>query len=308
MNEIKRQRPLISIIIPTYKNRGGLYRSIQSALNQTYTNIEVIVVDDNSPESEERSATENIMEEFLGNPKVIYLKHEENKNGAAARNTGIKVARGQYIAFLDDDDEWLPSKLDLQEEFMHHNKQYDCVYCLAYINNREEYTKCYEGNATMPMLMNRTKMFTPCLVFQAASLKAIGGFDESFRRHQDYELLTKFFSHDFQIGCLRERLVVIHSLGGNVPSMTDFIGLKKKFLETFSPLINELESRFPGARNKIVASNFAVVFDSAIASHNLRIAFNVLISYMGKSPISFFSQLLFINVSRFYRKFGKTVI
>ena len=80
---------LISVVIPTYKNRGGLVSSIESVLNQTYTNFEVIVVDDNSPTSMERGTTEQIMQQFVNNPKVVYIKHEKNKNGAAARNTGI---------------------------------------------------------------------------------------------------------------------------------------------------------------------------------------------------------------------------
>ena len=91
----------VSIIIPTYKNRGGLTTSVDSAIRQTYQNIEVIIVDDNPPDSEERHFTEQIMEGYLADPRVRYIKHAENKNGAAARNTGINSSTGEYIAFLD---------------------------------------------------------------------------------------------------------------------------------------------------------------------------------------------------------------
>jgi len=101
---------MVSVIIPTYNNRGGLREAVISALKQDYDNIEVIVVDDNAPESEGRQRTEMAMEKFRDNLKVVYLQHSENRNGAAARNTGIKAARGEYIAMLDDDDRFLPTK------------------------------------------------------------------------------------------------------------------------------------------------------------------------------------------------------
>ena len=92
---------LVSVIITTYHNEKLLPRAIECLLNQTYPNIEIIVVDDNPPESDARIQTACIMENY---PQVIYLKHSRNLNGAAARNTGISVAKGKYIAFLDNDD------------------------------------------------------------------------------------------------------------------------------------------------------------------------------------------------------------
>ena len=83
--------PLVSIVIPTYSRPLYLKRCIESVLNQTYSNIEIFVVDDNNPDTEFRRDTEKIMSEYLNHKNVTYLQHECNKNGSAARNTGWKM-------------------------------------------------------------------------------------------------------------------------------------------------------------------------------------------------------------------------
>ena len=220
----------VSIIIPTYKNRGGLTTSVDSAIRQTYQNIEVIIVDDNPPDSEERHFTEQIMEGYLADPRVRYIKHAENKNGAAARNTGINSSTGEYIAFLDDDDEFLESKIERQVEYLKTHSRYSAVYCLSYVNGKKEIIHPYEGDASIPLLMCRTKMFTPSLMFRREALLSIRGFDENFSRHQDYELLLKFFANGYKIGCLQEYLTIVHSLGGNKPDARKSLDIKKKNL------------------------------------------------------------------------------
>ncbi len=100
--------PTVSVIIPTYNRAHLIGRAIQSVLNQTYQDFEIIVVDDGSTDN-----TEEVMKRF-NDERIKYIKHEQNKGEAAARNTGIKIARGEYIAFQDSDDEWLPEKLEKQ--------------------------------------------------------------------------------------------------------------------------------------------------------------------------------------------------
>jgi len=98
----------ISVIIPTYNRANLIGKSIQSVLNQTYQDFEIIVVDDSSTDS-----TEDVIKN-LDDLRIIYIRHKENKGPSAARNTGIKVANGEYIAFQDSDDEWFPEKLEKQ--------------------------------------------------------------------------------------------------------------------------------------------------------------------------------------------------
>ena len=102
------QHPLVSVVIPTYNRGETLLRAIDSVLKQTYQNFEIIVVDDCSQENIAQLIRD------LNDNRLIFQRHSNNRGGSAARNTGIEKARGEYIAFLDSDDVWLPQKLELQ--------------------------------------------------------------------------------------------------------------------------------------------------------------------------------------------------
>ena len=95
----------VSAIIPTYNRANIVIRAIQSVLNQTYQNFELLVIDDGSQDNTEEIVT------GIHDNRIKYIRHEKNKGVAAARNTGIEAAKGEFIAFLDSDDEWLPNKL-----------------------------------------------------------------------------------------------------------------------------------------------------------------------------------------------------
>lgn len=100
--------PLVSVIIPTFNRAHHLPRSIRSALAQTYPNVEVIIVNDASTDD-----TAAVLATFT-DPRLRCLQHSTNQGAPAARNTGIGAARGEYVAFLDSDDEWVPEKLTIQ--------------------------------------------------------------------------------------------------------------------------------------------------------------------------------------------------
>ncbi len=106
-------QPLVSVIIPTYKRSRRLAGAIESALNQTHGAIEVIVVDDNGQDNPWAKKNEDLVKGY-GRSNLIFIQHPVNQGASAARNTGITAARGEYIAFLDDDDRWLPDKIEKQ--------------------------------------------------------------------------------------------------------------------------------------------------------------------------------------------------
>jgi glycosyltransferase involved in cell wall biosynthesis len=108
LNNIHKNRPLVSIIIPTYNRNNILERAVKSVIGQTFQDFEILIIDDASTESPEK-----IVDSF-NDDRINYICHKFNKGGSAARNTGIRASKGNYIAFLDSDDEWLPEKLECQ--------------------------------------------------------------------------------------------------------------------------------------------------------------------------------------------------
>ena len=94
----------VSVILPTHARPRRLETAIESILNQTYKNIEVIVIDDNDPSSPARQETKALMEKYLKDERVIYILNARSLGGGPARNEGIKKATGYYITFLDDDE------------------------------------------------------------------------------------------------------------------------------------------------------------------------------------------------------------
>ena len=98
-------KPLVSVVIPTYGGAEFLKRCVDSVLSQTYPNIEIIVVDDNGLDTPNQLLTAKVMAEYNNNASVKYVCHKVNINGSAARNTGFKNSKGEYIALLDDNRE-----------------------------------------------------------------------------------------------------------------------------------------------------------------------------------------------------------
>ncbi len=115
MKEAKLNKPLISIITPSYNSAKFIGDAIQSVLNQTYTNWEMVIVDDCS-----KDETVEIIQQYK-DERIRLIQLQENSGPAIARNTAIEAAQGRYIAFLDSDDQWLPEKLEKQLRFMQDN-------------------------------------------------------------------------------------------------------------------------------------------------------------------------------------------
>ena len=111
---------LVTAVITTHKRTPELVeRALKSILAQTYENIEVFVIDDSPEEYELRSAVKNMIESYA-EKNVTYIAHDKCMGACAARNTGLEAAKGEFIGFLDDDDEWLPTKLEKQKVLIYH--------------------------------------------------------------------------------------------------------------------------------------------------------------------------------------------
>ena len=120
-------KPLVSVIIPTYKRADMVVRAVESVLNQTYKNVEVIVVNDNKPEYAEYNTTDQRLQRELNDKRLRIIHTTGGTGGGAARNYAVSEAKGEYLAFLDDDDEFEPDKIETQLRFMLDNNL-DCSY------------------------------------------------------------------------------------------------------------------------------------------------------------------------------------
>ena len=122
---------LVSVVIPTYKRSEMLQRAIESVLGQTYENIECIVVNDNNPGDDFSQILYGTIDKFKDDKRFHFLEQKIHKNGAAARNVGIRYAHGEYIAFLDDDDFWDIEKIEEQVAVLNNlPSDYGAVSCL----------------------------------------------------------------------------------------------------------------------------------------------------------------------------------
>ena len=191
----------VSIIIPTYKRAEDIRKAVNSALTQSLKEIEVIVVDDNSPNTEDRLKTREIIHDMqMDDERLIYIEHPENMNGSAARNTGIKAAKGEFVAFLDDDDEYLPDKMLIQYNQMKKlPDEYGGVMSDCYISRAGKIVKKLavekKENALVETLACTYVTGSGSNLFIRRSvIDDVGGFDERLLRHQDYDFLVRLFS------------------------------------------------------------------------------------------------------------------
>ncbi|RZS98260.1 glycosyltransferase family 2 protein [Cecembia calidifontis] len=187
------KQALVSVIIPTFQRSEFLARAIDSVLNQTYKQIEIIVVDDNDGENEFRKLTKELIVNSYGNKGIVYVKHEWNKGLPSARNTGINAAKGEYIAFLDDDDEWLPEKIEKQLSlFLQLPEEFGVISCGWNLidshrnHSKKEFPKV-KGEVQKVLALN---YFSPpsMVMVKRKYLERVNGFDEHFFWREDIEL------------------------------------------------------------------------------------------------------------------------
>ncbi|MDE5628520.1 MAG: glycosyltransferase family 2 protein [Muribaculaceae bacterium] len=282
----------ISVIIPTYKNRGALARAIKSVLSQTFSDVEIIVVDDNGAGSPAQIATAEIIEEFSDDKRVKYIIHQENRNGAAARNTGIFASSAEFIAFLDDDDWFYPEKCELQRNFLLSHPEYEAVYCQGFRKGLLISSDIPAGSLSREILMGKSYMFTPSLMFRRNALLKIGGFDENFKRHQDYELLLRYFANGGLIAPVLKPLFEIGvNDGENIISGKRYEELKNYFLSKFDKAIKSIELSEPGFAKKCYAFHYGSVFMSYLKNKDITDALRILVNYVPLSPKMFFTPL-----------------
>ena len=182
---------LISVILPTHNRANLLTQAIDSVLNQSYLNLELIVIDDASTDN-----TSNLVKSY-SDKRIRYIKHNENKHASASRNTGIRNAKGKYIAFLDDDDSWLPHKLEKQVSLLNScPESTGLIYCwMDYINKNNEITATIKptlkGYIFKDVLDKQRIGGCPTLLIRKSVISQCGLFDESLFRGNDGDFIRR---------------------------------------------------------------------------------------------------------------------
>lgn len=238
--------PRVSVIMPVFGRTDFLCQSLDSVFQQTFSDFELILVDDNEPDSDFRKKTTELVNQqrSLGR-EIIYIQHDSNRNGAAARNTGLKKALGQYISFLDSDDIYLPTRLEAAVAAMDGaGPAIGGVYTgVEFRRGGEPYDAfgdAQPGNFLIETLACRFKLGTGSNLFIRKSVAdELGGFDESFWRHQDYEFMVRFFCK-YDLAAISSILVVKNNENFNLPKFSRSLEIKEQYLEKYRYLINKL--------------------------------------------------------------------
>lgn len=213
----------ISVVIPTYNRAGQIEQAIESVINQTYSNLEILVVDDASTDETE-AVVKNISDE-----RIRYIKLEQNSGGPALpRNIGVENAEGSIIAFLDSDDRWLEWKLEHQMRFWQQHPEYTMIYCTFFTCKGEKVIGVtpgetvgreeLSGDILLPLLRRNT-IGAPTILLRKESFVACGGYDLSYQCLEDWEFALRF-SNRYQIGFLDEILVEANYTPGSVSGRT----------------------------------------------------------------------------------------
>jgi glycosyltransferase involved in cell wall biosynthesis len=209
------QGSTVSVVIPTHNRAHLIERAVKSVLSQTYAHLDVIVVDDASTDG-----TEHVVRAFK-DPRVRYLRHDKNRGACAARNTGITAGQGEYVAFLDSDDEWLPTKLAVQLKAFQDTALPEagvvtCGYKTLYLDGRQLVWLPRKSGWLLEDILCQTYSGwgPPFLLIKRNILEKHGvRFDEQLPARQGFDFCAQLAKH-CQFEIVREPLVIVHQHEG----------------------------------------------------------------------------------------------
>jgi glycosyltransferase involved in cell wall biosynthesis len=213
MNE-ECESPSVSVIIPTYNRARCIERAVRSVQNQTFRDFEVLVCDDGSTDA----TCEVVASSQANDSRIRLLRLAVNQGAGAARNRGMREARGEYIAFLDSDDEWLPEKLARQIERLDREPpSIGICFCGARIikNGSEARSVIYlpdkewERDTFRKFVLGRVRFLTPTVLFRRSCLAKTGLMVSEMRRNQDGEFLLRLLAQ-FGLAVVPECHAIVH--------------------------------------------------------------------------------------------------
>ncbi len=208
--------PKVSVIIPTYNRADLILEAIESVTAQTFKDYEIIIVDDGSTDS-----TAAVLEQLINSGTINYV-YQNNQGESAARNHAMRLAQGQYYAFLDSDDLFLPTKLEKQVAYLDAHVSVGLVHSLYRKFSETETdlgvrdTSRIQGNVYPEILLDwSVLMAVPCVLVRAKVIAEVGGFDEQMRWGPDLDLWRRI-SRQYAFGVIPEVLSKIRVHSGNI--------------------------------------------------------------------------------------------
>lgn len=200
---MRKMQPKVSVIIPTYNRAQFIGAAIESVIEQSFQDFEIIVVDDGSTDN-----TEQLVGMMI-DPRLHYIR-QENRGRSNARNRALKLAKGKYIAFLDSDDLYLPNKLELQLNYMEQNPHVFMIYTSAFCIDEDEnlLTDKYEASVS-GWIYKKIAFFTPVTItlptvmLRREVFDKVGNFDEKMQRFEDTDMWRRISKY-FYIGAMSE--------------------------------------------------------------------------------------------------------
>jgi glycosyltransferase involved in cell wall biosynthesis len=237
-----RGNPRVSVVIPTHNRAGLVVRAVRSVLGQTVTDLELIVVDD--------ASTDGTVDALSGidDARLRVVRLPRNARQAHATNVGIARASGEFVAFLDDDDEWLPDKLEKQLARLHEAPYASAAYCRCYVQASGELrppsprTHLPEGDITDGLLSRRMALTPSAFLVRRSALLQVGGFDERLTYALDLDLWLRLAQARHQFVIANEPLVIYHMDAETSRVTTDAVARLDGFLRIdrrWGALMNE---------------------------------------------------------------------
>lgn len=293
----------VSVIIPSFNNATYLAESLESALGQTYKDLEVILVDDGSTDN-----TQEVVKPYAGRVRYLY---QENQGPAAARNRGIREASGEFIAFLDADDIWKSNKIEKQLRNFESHPEIGFVYCdndFVDFEGRLIQFHAYEpilkrGNLVLDLFC-RYFIMTPSIVIRRTCFDRVGLFNEALRVGEDYEFFLKLAY--FYLGdVIEEKLWMRRVVAGSL-SRKDFVLDAESDLATLKRFLKERPDFFTKNRARVVQRladyHFSFAYHCLEKGKNLLAFLNLLASLRYNFSLKTFQNILLCGLPFSLRK------
>lgn len=297
--------PLVSIIIPNYNREHKVVRAVRSCLSQSYTNLEVVVVDDGSTDG-----SQEVLRKLAGeDSRIRPILNSVNRGGNHCRNVGLQECRGAYVAFLDSDDEYHPAKIETQlQKFGPDDRVRVVVGSTVVKRERDDQTVRYTNRRIRPLSLEprmlldhyaskRFAWLTHEPLWERAFLQQVGGFSERLKNSQEYEFHTRALSFFPPVAIVEDCLATVYLHDGaeriNGPSRKEGGKIERHFN-------SKVLSRFLVAQNLLTKG----LFTKSVANYLLRFSAGILLRCYRISPALGFRVAKYMTICA-WQTFGK---